>query len=145
MEREREEGEGNSLSRGGVVNKRHCKNYTLTHTGRFLLSLPCLITPNPSSLTYDKISLEFRHSVQEDTAYLASGDIKLLSIDADLTLFRVHTGGKVRSEHPKHEHPIADPDSNSQYSHVSGEAQRKGFQNTSGHYFYSSSQRPITN
>ena len=31
---------------------------------------------------------------QEDLVNLANGEVKLLSIDADLTLFRVHTGGK---------------------------------------------------
>ena len=32
---------------------------------------------------------------QEDLGFLTAGEIKLLAVDADLTLFRVHTGGKV--------------------------------------------------
>ena len=34
--------------------------------------------------------------MQEDVASLAATDVRLLAVDADLTLFRVHTGGQWR-------------------------------------------------
>jgi len=49
------------------------------------------LPPTPEDLTEAEI-----RKIKEDVATLAASDVRLLAVDADLTLFRVHTGGKWR-------------------------------------------------
>jgi len=49
-----------------------------------------------STVACPELTLVELTRIQEDVASLAATDVRLLAVDADLTLFRVHTGGQWR-------------------------------------------------